>query len=161
MPNAWCLGRLILVSKGENSDQPASYRPVAQTATTGKIFHKILSRRLERFLLVNGIVDPTIQKGFLHRVSGAIEHTSVLGAIIDQARELKLPMCLTFLDLKNAYGSVSHDLIVDMLKLVKVPQQVSAISKTATHNCMVMCEPKTGKHPPLRSNREFFKETPL
>ena len=42
-PEAWCKGRLILVSKGENAHDPAAFCPIALTATTGKLFHKILA----------------------------------------------------------------------------------------------------------------------
>lgn len=35
-----------------------------------------------------------------------------------------LPLALTFLDLKNAFGSVSHKLINDMLSHIKLPEEI-------------------------------------
>ena len=45
--------------------------------------------------------------------------------IIQDAATNKNPPMMTFLGLKNAFGSVSHRLIVDMLQAVKEPQFLS------------------------------------
>ena len=66
-PEAWCKGRLIIVSKGENAHNPAAFRPIALTASTGKLFHKILARRMEKYCLANGFIDSYTQKGFFTR----------------------------------------------------------------------------------------------
>ena len=42
-----------------------------------------------------------------------------------------LPLSVTFLDLKNAFGSVSHQLIVDMLDHVGVPRQLRSYITSA------------------------------
>ena len=80
---------------------------------------------MEHFLLQNGIINPSTQKGFLRNMNGVIEHIPALNAILDQARELRLPLSITFLDLKNAFESVSHDLITDMFQLVRIPDKIS------------------------------------
>lgn len=56
--------------------KPASFRPIALTSAVGKLFHKILSWRLEKYCLANGLINSSTQKGFLHQVSGAVEHIS-------------------------------------------------------------------------------------
>ena len=72
-----------------------------------------------------------------------MEHISTINGILDQAKEVGLPVGITFLDLKNAFGSVSHDLIADMLNFVKVPHAIINYVKdcysqlqryVATHN---------------------------
>ena len=117
-------GRLILVSKCDDTSDPSCFRPIALTSTIGKLFHKILARRFEKFCLANGLIDPAIQKGFLHQVSGAVEHISSVNCIINQAQELNLPLHITFLDLQNAFGSVPHQLISDILHMVRIPASV-------------------------------------
>ena len=44
--------------------------------------------------------------------------------ILDNAIQQGLPLALTFLDLKNAFGSIAHPLIRDMLNHIKLPSQV-------------------------------------
>ena len=123
-PPAWCKGKIILINKDNNRSDPSSYRPIALTSCIGKLYHKILAHRLEKFCLANSIIDPTIQKGFLHSVSGAIEHIASINHILDQAKDRKLPACITFLDLRNAFGSIQHNLIMDMLHFVRIPHPI-------------------------------------
>ncbi|XP_065896220.1 uncharacterized protein [Dysidea avara] len=52
---------------------------------------------------------------------GVFEHIYSLSAIMQDALSNKKPLMVTFIDLKNAFGSVSHHLIFDMLRAVKVP----------------------------------------
>ena len=44
--------------------------------------------------------------------------------MIDNARVNSLPLSLTFIDLRNAFGSVSHDYIQDILEYVQLPKEV-------------------------------------
>ena len=120
-PKSWCMGKFILLYKDGPSNDPASFRPIALTSTIGKVFNKILAQRLETFLLENGFVNTTTQKGFLSGVNGTYEHIFTLSAIIENAKQNGLPINITFLDLRNAFGSVSHKLIADMLQLAKLP----------------------------------------
>lgn len=41
------------------------------------------------------------------------------------AKKHGLPVCITFLDLRNAFGSISHRLIVDMLEYVHAPSEIT------------------------------------
>ena len=79
---------------------------------------------MESFLLTSGIVSPSTQKGFLRNLNGVIEHIHALNAILNEARELRPPLSITFLDLKNAFGSIPHLLISDMFQLVGFPEKI-------------------------------------
>ena len=87
------------------------------TSVVGKLLHKILSRRLESFR----VLDTSVQKGFISGMPDVFEHIYSLSAIMQDALSNKKPLMATFIDLKNAFGSVSHHLIFDMLRAVKVP----------------------------------------
>ena len=56
--------------------------------------------------MANNIIDTSVQKGFLSGVNG--------------------PIFVTFLDLKNAFGSVPHNLILDMLSHIQLPSEVTS-----------------------------------
>ena len=64
------------------------------------------------------------QKGFLSGVNGMFEHSYTINTILDNAKTYNLPLAMTFIDLKNAFGSVSHKLIQDLLHYVKVPVEI-------------------------------------
>ena len=57
-------------------------------------------------------------------INGTMEHIFSVSAIIQNAIERGLLLAMTFLDLANAFGSVSHELILDMLVHCKLSQEV-------------------------------------
>lgn len=70
------------------------------------------------------MIDTGIQKGFITDLPGVFEHVYSLSAILQDVNSVKRPLMITFLDLKNAFGSVPHQLILDMLAAVKVPSRI-------------------------------------
>ena len=66
-----------------------------------------------------------MSKRVLSAAYQVIEHIYSLSIIMQDAAGNKKPLMMTFLDLKNAFGSVSHQLIVDVLQAVPVPQFLS------------------------------------
>ena len=79
---------------------------------------------MQRFYLVNKIIDPYIQKCFLSGVNGTMEHIFTLTSIIDHARKNDLPLTITFIDFKNAFGSISHSFVKDIMFHMKVPDNI-------------------------------------
>ena len=94
---------------------PKSFRPIAMSSVSPKLFHKILAKRLESYLEKNGIINPSIQKGFLSGINGTAEHIFTTTVIIDIAIQHGSPLVVTVLNLQNAYCSVAHGLITDIL----------------------------------------------
>lgn len=54
-----------------------------------------------------------------------MEHILSVNALLQDARVHANDLEITFIDLRNAFGSISHQLLLDMLVHVKVPMQVS------------------------------------
>jgi len=123
-PSCWGSARIKLICKTGDPSDPANFRPIALTSVIGKVFHKIISFRLEEYLMENNVIDPTVQKGFITGLPGVFEHVYTLSAILQNATSAKKPLMITFLDLKNAFGSVPHHLIFDMLQAAKVPSSI-------------------------------------
>ena len=120
-PSSWGIARIKPIYKNGSTSDPSNFRPIALTSVVGKLLHKILSNRLERYLRVNTVLDTSIQKGFVSGLPGVFEHIYTLSTILQDSTTYKKPLMMTFLDLKNAFGSVSQSLIFDMLNVVKVP----------------------------------------
>lgn len=93
-PEQWCKGLLKLISKGGDPSQPANFRPIALTSVVGKLFHKILTTRLQRYLLENKIIDTSLQKGFSTGINGTFEHIFTITAILKNAKQYNLPLSL-------------------------------------------------------------------
>ena len=88
------------------------------------MFFQVLANRLLTFMVGNGYIDQSIQKGFLPGVAGCVEHTQVLmETLLDAKRNLR-EIVVAWLDLANAYGSVAHNLIQFALEWYHVPANI-------------------------------------
>ena len=92
--------------------------------TETKIFFGLLSRRLSDFILGNGYIDTSVQKGGVAGMPGCLEHTGVLTQLLRDAKENKGDLTVLWLDLANAYESTRHKLVVEALKRHHVPPSV-------------------------------------
>lgn len=92
--------------------------------SVGKLYHQILADRTIAYLLGNGLIDNTTQKAFLPDVNGCVEHSHCLREIISHARHNKRTVHVTFFDLADAFGSVSHELMIHTLKRNGLPPPI-------------------------------------
>jgi len=120
-PHPWSGATIKLIHKSGDTNIPSNFRPIT-LSVVGKLFHNILATRLENFAIDN-IVDNSAQKGFLTNINGTMEHIFAISAIVQNAMENGLPLSITFLDLANAFGSISHQLIFDIHHHCKLPTQ--------------------------------------
>lgn len=58
-PEHWKAAKLVLLRKGVKLlDSPSSYRPICLLNTVGKLFERIINRRLENHIVeINGLSD--------------------------------------------------------------------------------------------------------
>ena len=122
-PSSWCHAKVITIHKKGDPQDPANFRPIALTSVIGKLYHKILAIRLEDYLIQNSIIDKSLQKGFLRGVNGCIEHVYAVQSMLVNAQEHSLPLALSFIDLRNAFGSISHAYIYDIMKFLRFPPE--------------------------------------
>ena len=66
-PPSWSKGKITLIHKSGDTGDPVNYRPIILSPVIGKLFHKIIAMRLEKFCLLNNITDPTIQISQRHQ----------------------------------------------------------------------------------------------
>ena len=144
VPSAWKRASTILVHKKSNHDDPANFRSITLQSVPLKIFTSCLRDTMFSFLKQNGFVEQRVQKGFAHEVSGVLEHTSMMGHVINKARLKQRSVVITLLDLKNAFGEVHHNLINSVLSYHHIPQTVQ----------LLIANLYTGFHPYIIS--DFF-----
>lgn len=127
IPQAWRVAAMKLLPKTEDVTHPSKMRNIALSNVEGKIFFSILARRLQKHMLNNSFFDGQNQKGFISQIAGCVEHTSILQAVINDARSNKKALCISWLDFANAFGGVRHSLIQYALKRYSVPKHVRTI----------------------------------
>jgi hypothetical protein len=127
VPDDWAAAYIILLSKSDVLDDPSEFRPIAITATVGKIFFSVISDRLQKFMVKNNYILSTVQKGFLFGVPGCIEHAFALFEALRDAKKAGRQIIVSWIDLKNAYGSVRHNLIQFALDWYHVPKEIQKL----------------------------------
>ena len=114
------------------------FRDITLFNTSLKALTGVWGRRLCEFMTKNNYIDTTLQKGFIPRISGSIEHNQTLVTQIKEQRDNKQPFQLAFLDLENAFGSVKHNLILAALKWYNVPQHLIDMIRSLYDDCFVI-----------------------
>ena len=78
-------------------------------------------------MLQNGYIDTSVQKGFIEKLAGCIEHCETLHHALLDARKNHRNICVSWLDLANAYGSVRHSMIMTTLEWYYVPDAFAEV----------------------------------
>ena len=86
-----------------------------------------------------------------------MEHIFATSSIVQNALHHGLPLSVTFLDLKNAFGSVSHQLIADMLDHVGVPIQLGSYISSAYSQLSAYVVSKKWSTPTFSIHRGVFQ----
>ena len=97
-----------------------------------KIFFLIFSAksredRLTKYMLENQYIDTNIQKGGVPGISGCLEHTAIVSQLIQEAKNNKEDLVDTWLDIRNAYGSIPHRVIKMALKRTHLLRDVVSL----------------------------------
>ena len=124
IPVMWKTTVTILRYKKGPMDNPENFHPILLNMYL-KILTTILHDKIRSFLMNNGYIETHIQKGFVAGMSGTFEHLSHL----TKQRSLTV----TLIDLCNAFGQVSHDLIISTLKFHHMPPEIIAMIQHYVH----------------------------
>ena len=120
IPDEWATACIQLLAKSSKTSEPAEFRPIALTNTIGKIFFSVVAKRLENYMLSNKFISH-VQKGFKAETPGCLEHSFAMFEALLDAKHNQRQIVVAWLDLKNAYGSVRHNLIQFALSWFHVP----------------------------------------
>ena len=87
-------------------------------------FFSLISKHLETHLIYNNkFINNSIQKGCMEKVTGCLEHLSMVWHALKEARTHKSTLATIWLDIANAYGSIPHKLIIFALRRYGVSPQ--------------------------------------
>ena len=112
-PDKLKVAKVIALHKKGASDNLSNYRPISLLSIFSKIFEKIMCKRLYKFLEINEILHP-LQFGFCKNHSTShtlISMTETIKKTIDNGQF----GCGTFMDLKKAFDTVNHSVLLKQL----------------------------------------------
>ena len=114
----------IFIPKESESSTLSQFRPISLLNVEGKLYFSALARRLSTYLLNNGYIDQSLQKGGVPGMSGCLEHATMIWDAIQSAKSDRLDLNVVWLDLANAYGSVPHSLILKACEQFHIPEVI-------------------------------------
>lgn len=107
-PLQWKAAEIIMIQKpGKSSDEIKSYRPISLLPALGKVFEKILIRKLQPILKEKKMI-PDHQFGF-RRNHSTVEQVHRVVKTITNTLEKKECCSAAFLDIEAAFDRVWHD----------------------------------------------------
>ena len=124
IPFSWQIARIRQLAKSDDTSHPSLMRPISVLNVEGRLFFTIYQEKMASYMLKNNYIKQGVQKAFLENVAGCIEHTTLLAEAIRDARERRRAICIVWIDIANAYGSVRHNLLQFALRWYHVPTSI-------------------------------------
>lgn len=119
---SWKSSTTVLLFKSGDRNNLKNWRPLALGNTIAKLYAAIIADRIQAWATVGKRISPE-QKGFL-QYEGCLEHNFLLQTAIDDARRSNKEVCIAWLDLENAFGSVPHSHIMNILAILGLPEEL-------------------------------------
>ncbi|KAK6735469.1 hypothetical protein RB195_018590 [Necator americanus] len=130
VPKQWKTSKTVLLYKKGDPHDIGNYRPICLLSVIYKLFTRVILNRIEK-VLDEG--QPCEQAGFRKGFS-TIDHIYTVSKLIEVSREYKMPLCLTFIDLKKAFDSVETEAVVEALDNQGVPTQYMKVLRELYSN---------------------------
>mgnify|MGYP001793177879 CR=1 FL=1 len=125
IPRSWKKAEIILIYKKGDTMSLDNWRPIALQSTAYKLYAGVISHQLAGWAVENGKLSPN-QKAFLPG-EGCAEHIFCLQAALEDSRRHHKNIYVAWLDLRNAFGSVPHSTLLEMLTSVGIPRDIREI----------------------------------
>ena len=123
-PESWKESTTILIHKAGDRVNLSNWRPLSLSNTVAKLYAGILVDRISSWA-EDGRIS-AVQKGFT-RHDGCLEHNFVLQAAMVDARRNSRSICIAWLDLANAFGSLPHGHMFGTLERIGMPAEMLSV----------------------------------
>ena len=105
----------ILIFKSDDPSNPKNFRPITLENVFLKVYTSFIRNRIFEYLKANDYIECRGKKALFQKSVEQLNTHCQLAYIIWHAKRKQKTLVVTFLDLKNAFGEVSHSLIPTVL----------------------------------------------
>ena len=117
-PDSWKIATVIPLPKIENPRSPSELRPISLLPIIGKIMEKIIHDQLKSYLEQNNLLAHQ-QHGFRKNHSTQSACAKFVDDIMLHLDRGERPIAV-FLDIKKAFDTINHQILINKLKLLKI-----------------------------------------
>ena len=112
-PNKLKIAKIIPIFKTDDDTDPSNYRPISLLSNSNRIFEKWIFKRMESFIAQHNMLSPS-QYGFRKTLS--TQHAILdIVSTIQTNMDKRLFSCGDFIDLKKAFETVDHKILLHKL----------------------------------------------
>jgi hypothetical protein len=105
--------------------KPENWRPITLMGAMYRITFGIIANYLQKINAEhNNRIISTQQKGFIKDIEGCREHILKISLLLAHAITNKKPIYIAAIDFKDAFESVTHDILKQNLKKVGLPMNL-------------------------------------
>jgi len=115
LPPSLKRSKTVLIPKVDKPQAYNDFRPISLSSVIVRLFHRIIATRLR-----TAMSHDVRQRGFI-AADGCGENVMVVNAMIKACYRMCRSGYLTSLDIKNAFGAVSHEAILRAVELSGAP----------------------------------------
>ena len=121
VPESWKGALVHRIPKKDNiPDNPSTWRDISLLPTIYKVFMKCILSRVLPWLVDENILSPK-QKAYINR-QGMNEHVFCLKTGIDDFKHESSKLFTVFLDFRDAFGTLTHNIMLRALEEIHLPQ---------------------------------------
>ncbi|PRP79463.1 hypothetical protein PROFUN_12589 [Planoprotostelium fungivorum] len=113
LPDIWKHSPVSLIYKDGQKTNPLNYRPISLLCTSYKVLSRIINERLNDVIRTHHLIQPD-QHGF-QRGKGTHHSIAEHLACIEDSLAHNKDLYVIYLDLKKAYDSVEHNVLLNTL----------------------------------------------
>lgn len=150
-PKLWNESYLVLIHKKGDKLDPVNYRGISITSNLGKLFNKILCRRIVKFMDNNNLISKN-QIGFKEK-NRPSDHILTLKSIVDSKKINRKKVFAAFIDLRKAFDTVWRTGLYYKILQEKFPPQISKILISMYTNTSYQIKFENGLGPRTLSER--------
>ena len=159
VPASWKNATTILIHKKESTTDPANFRPIALMSCLYKLLMAVLAKRMTTFSITNDLLS-NAQKS-ARPSEGCYEHAFILESVLSDARHQPRPLCLAWLDIRNAFGSIPHSALSTTLLHMGFPPDLVRMITNVYTGATTEVLTSTGKTPPIPIHSGVKQGCPL
>ena len=152
--------KTIFLYKGGDKEEAKSWRPITIMTTLYRAMTAHMAHCLQVLNMSHRFISPQ-QKGFMMTPAGAIEHITLVNEMISDASRNHKSLYLVSLDLRDAFGSVPHELIMRNMEGLGIPEEFIDAIRDMYDGCKTKMTTSQGTSRPFLLNRGVKQGCPL